>query len=163
MLYSLNGAYPTIKPARVRMPDGSTRTSDEVDAVLEELGYTQVSLRPDETNTHTYEWVDGQWQAVEKFWAIRIENNQVIEIVIYNGQDLIGNWVRFGATYFSNNQMPAPGYLYDSQAQIFLAPKPFNSWVLDAQGIWQSPISYPNDGKRYSWDEQNQVWTEIIG
>lgn len=161
MLYSLNGAYPTTKPTRVRLLDGSTRTSEEVDAVLDELGYVQVSAKPDETSTHTYEWISGQWQPVEKIWAIRVENSQVFEVVLYIGQDLNSSWLRFGATYFADKVMPAPGYSYNSQNQLFSAPRPFPSWVLSTQGIWEAPVARPTGNSRYEWDEAQQQWKEI--
>ena len=50
------------------------------------------------------------------------------------------------------------GYTYDATADTFITPKPFASWVLDANYDWQAPIDYPADGKRYSWDEANQSW-----
>ena len=52
------------------------------------------------------------------------------------------------------------GYSYDATADVFIAPKPFESWSLDENYDWQAPIDYPADGKRYSWDEANQVWVE---
>ena len=52
------------------------------------------------------------------------------------------------------------GYTYDATADVFIAPKPFASWSLDANYDWQAPIDYPADGKLYSWDETNQVWVE---
>jgi hypothetical protein len=53
------------------------------------------------------------------------------------------------------------GYSYDATADVFIAPKPFASWSLDANYDWQAPIDYPADGKFYSWDEANQVWVEF--
>jgi hypothetical protein len=52
------------------------------------------------------------------------------------------------------------GYTYDAVADVFIAPQPFESWSLDENYDWQAPIDYPADGKRYSWDEANQVWVE---
>jgi hypothetical protein len=52
------------------------------------------------------------------------------------------------------------GYTYDATADVFIAPQPFESWSLDENYDWQAPIDYPADGKRYSWDEANQVWVE---
>jgi hypothetical protein len=52
------------------------------------------------------------------------------------------------------------GYTYDATADVFIAPKPFESWSLDENYDWQAPIAYPADGKRYSWDEANQSWVE---
>jgi hypothetical protein len=52
------------------------------------------------------------------------------------------------------------GYTYDATADVFIAPKPFESWSLDENYDWQAPIAYPADGKQYSWDEANQSWVE---
>jgi hypothetical protein len=52
------------------------------------------------------------------------------------------------------------GYTYDAVADVFVAPRPYESWSLDENYDWQAPIDYPADGKRYSWDEANQVWVE---
>ena len=66
-------------------------------------------------------------------------------------------------TSYNNNirkQYAGIGYTYDATADVFIAPKPFASWSLDENYDWQAPIDYPADGKRYSWDEANQVWVE---
>ena len=52
------------------------------------------------------------------------------------------------------------GYQYDSQRDAFISPKPFNSWILNEQTCnWEAPIAYPNDGQRYTWNEETQSWT----
>jgi len=38
--------------------------------------------------------------------------------------------------------------------------QPYPSWILNEQGKWQAPVSYPTDGKVYIWDEQNQTWID---
>ena len=54
------------------------------------------------------------------------------------------------------------GYTYDIDNDVFYAPKPYNSWILDNNTwMWQSPVPYPNDGKRYSWNEEIINWVEI--
>lgn len=54
------------------------------------------------------------------------------------------------------------GYTYDITRDAFIPPKPFNSWVLDEDiCIWNSPIPYPNDEKRYTWNEPNKTWDEV--
>jgi hypothetical protein len=66
-------------------------------------------------------------------------------------------------TSYNNNirkQYAGIGFTYDESADVFVAPKPFASWVLDENYDWQAPIDYPADGKHYSWDEANQVWVE---
>jgi hypothetical protein len=54
------------------------------------------------------------------------------------------------------------GYYYDSIRDAFIPPKPFPSWTLNEQScLWQSPITYPNDGKMYTWNEETGNWIEI--
>ena len=55
------------------------------------------------------------------------------------------------------------GYTYDAQRDAFIPPKPFNSWVLDEQTcLWDAPIQYPDDGKFYRWNEDNQQWDVVV-
>ena len=54
------------------------------------------------------------------------------------------------------------GYSYDATRDAFIPPKPYASWVLDEQTcLWNAPVPYPTDGKRYQWDEATTSWTEI--
>lgn len=55
-------------------------------------------------------------------------------------------------------QFAGIGYIYDSVADVFIAPQPFPSWSLDANYDWQPPIPYPNDGFGYFWNEIDQDW-----
>ena len=51
------------------------------------------------------------------------------------------------------------GYTYDHQSDVFYAPQPFPSWVLDqATWLWSAPTPYPADGQRYVWDEATVSW-----
>jgi hypothetical protein len=57
------------------------------------------------------------------------------------------------------------GGTYDSVRDAFIAPKPYPSWTLDEQKcIWESPIPYPpiDPTKTYYWNEQEQVWKEVL-
>ncbi len=54
------------------------------------------------------------------------------------------------------------GYTYDSVLDAFVPPKPYPSWTLDANARWKPPVAMPTDGKTYSWNEDNQQWTEIV-
>ena len=41
--------------------------------------------------------------------------------------------------------------------------KPFPTWFYNQdKKQWEPPIPYPNDGKKYKWNEQNQTWDAII-
>ena len=51
---------------------------------------------------------------------------------------------------------------YDETRDAFIAPKPFNSWVLnETTCLWEAPVAYPDDGKRYSWNEENERWDAV--
>jgi len=55
------------------------------------------------------------------------------------------------------------GFIYDAGRDAFYAPAPFPSWVLDEETcFWGAPISYPDDGKRYTWDEATLAWVEAV-
>ena len=54
------------------------------------------------------------------------------------------------------------GYTYDEDRDAFIPKKPYNSWLLnESTCLWQSPIPYPQDNNKYSWNEQNQSWDLI--
>ena len=54
------------------------------------------------------------------------------------------------------------GYTYDDTRDAFIPPKPYPSWVLDEFScLWEAPVPYPTDGKRYMWDEDTQNWIEV--
>jgi hypothetical protein len=55
---------------------------------------------------------------------------------------------------------PNIGYIYDESRDAFIAPKPYNSWVLNENTCkWNAPISLPDDGNQYTWNEETQSWT----
>ena len=54
------------------------------------------------------------------------------------------------------------GYTYDETNDVFYAPKPYDSWVLDqTKWIWKAPVDYPSDGKDYTWNEETTSWDLI--
>jgi hypothetical protein len=57
---------------------------------------------------------------------------------------------------------PGIGYSYDAQADVFVPPQPYPSWVLSPLTIlWEAPVAMPTDGKPYQWDEATQSWKEM--
>lgn len=54
------------------------------------------------------------------------------------------------------------GYTYDATNDVFYAPKPFDSWVLnESTWLWEAPVAMPDDGKLYEWDEATTNWKEV--
>jgi hypothetical protein len=67
-------------------------------------------------------------------------------------------------TSYNNNfrkQYAGVGYTYDKAKDKFIAPKPYPSWALDGNDDWQAPTAMPDDGKMYTWDEDNTKWVEV--
>jgi len=48
------------------------------------------------------------------------------------------------------------GFSYDPVADVFISPKPFDSWSLDDNYDWQAPIAKPEG--LYAWDEDLGDW-----
>jgi hypothetical protein len=55
--------------------------------------------------------------------------------------------------------MAQVGGSYDSELDAFIPRKPFPSWILDEDCIWQAPVPYPTDNMIYAWDESAGDWT----
>lgn len=51
-------------------------------------------------------------------------------------------------------------HTYDPESNNIAGPRPFTSWVL-VNGKWEAPVSYPNDGKFYNWNENQVNWVDI--
>ena len=52
------------------------------------------------------------------------------------------------------------GQSYDPVADVFIAPQPYPSWLLDESFDWQAPAPRP-DGLGWRWDEDTLSWIEI--
>jgi hypothetical protein len=51
------------------------------------------------------------------------------------------------------------GGVYDSQNDVFYAPKPFASWVLnESTWTWNAPVAKPDDSNNYTWNESTTSW-----
>lgn len=97
------------------------------------------------------------------------ENNIVIRVLVvpneqeHRGQDFLSNDLGLGGTWIQcsyNNkirkQYPGSGFTYDVEKDIFISPKPYDSWILDENSDWQPPIPRP-DGA-YIWNEELSNW-----
>ena len=76
---------------------------------------------------------------------------------------LPGTWVQTSWSGSIRKQYAGPGYRYDADADVFIAPQPYPSWTLDASFDWQAPTPYPADAGpfEYAWDEETLSWVEI--
>ena len=72
-------------------------------------------------------------------------------------------WKQFWADGSQRKNPAAKGFTYDETRDAFIPIKPFPSWTLnEATCRWVSPIGdAPDDGKIYTWNEDNKSWEEL--
>ena len=102
------------------------------------------------------------------------EDNTVLRVIVADTKEwcennLGGNWVQTSYNT-QGNQHPEGRPLHKNHAGIghhwdgvgFYAPQPFPSWIKNEDTyLWEPPVVYPTDGKRYSWDEPTVSWVEV--
>ena len=67
-------------------------------------------------------------------------------------------------TSYNNNirkQYAGVGFTYSSDADLFVAPQPYESWTLDSNYDWQAPVAQPAEGV-WSWNEETLAWVEVV-
>lgn len=108
----------------------------------------------------------------------KVENNIVTEVIVaekdFIDSGAVGDpsqWIQtsyntrsgvhlLGGTPLRKN-FAGIGYLYNSEIDAFIPPKPFNSWILNTElGTWEAPLPRPDDGKNYIWNEDILNWIE---
>ena len=96
-------------------------------------------------------------------------NNWPAHLWIQTSYNTLNNQHKLNGTPFRGNYAGI-GYIWDSVNNIFITPKPFNSWILNLnKARWESPIGEEpqlteeerNQGKRYSWNEEILNWVLI--
>jgi hypothetical protein len=111
----------------------------------------------------------------------RIENGIVQQVIVVNNdviqdsngdeQESIGvafcrslygaatEWVQTSYNDNFRKSYASVGYTYDAGRDAFIAPQPYDSWILDEDTChWQAPIPYPSDGEVYIWQESTTSW-----
>ena len=109
----------------------------------------------------------------------KIKDNIVETIIVVNNEDILDEnnkeqealgiafihklyndnttvWVQ--TSYNSNfrKNYAGIGYTYDKTKDAFYAPQPYPSWTLVEDTCqWTAPVTYPDDGKNYMWNEDN--------
>ena len=72
---------------------------------------------------------------------------------------LEGKW--YQTSYNSNfrKNFAGIGCTYDVNRNAFIAPKPFNSWILNEETCaWEPPTPYPDINDFYIWNEEELKW-----
>jgi len=116
----------------------------------------------------------------------KVLNGKVVQVIVAE-QDFFdtyvdtspGNWIQTsyntrGNIHYGQDGKPdggialrgnyaGMGYTYDSVRDVFIPPQLFASWLLNEDTfLWDAPVAYPTDGKRYSWNESTLSWVEEV-
>ena len=102
---------------------------------------------------------------------VNVVNNETINNLPFPESEPIGlafltewsggytNWKQ--TSYNANFRKNYAGvdYTYDAALDAFIAPKPFNSWILNEETcLWEPPITYPDTNNLYIWNEEELKW-----
>lgn len=100
------------------------------------------------------------------------ENNIVQRVLVvdnsleHRGEDFLSNELGLGGrwvqTSYNNNfrkQYAGVGFWYNEDADVFVAPQPYPSWLLNSSWDWEAPIQRP-DELSY-WDEETLSWKSL--
>jgi hypothetical protein len=104
-------------------------------------------------------------------------NNGIVEQVIVAEPDFFetfvdtspGQWIQTSYNTINNQHLlggtplrgnfAGVGYTYDAINDVFIAPKPYASWVLNEDNwAWEAPTPYPTDDQKYIWNESTTSW-----
>ena len=119
------------------------------------------------------------------------ENNVVTQVIVVDNKDITdphtgvedeilciafckkllgGKWVQTSYNSSIRKRYAGVGYSYNAGLDAFVAPKPFESWVLNNETAdWESPVGPAPElteaevaaGSRYQWDEENGEWNLV--
>jgi len=77
---------------------------------------------------------------------------------IQTSYNTLGNQHTQGGTPLRGNYAGI-GYTYDRTNDVFYAPKPYPSWILNnTTWTWEAPVAMPTDDNHYIWDEPTTSW-----
>jgi hypothetical protein len=102
------------------------------------------------------------------------ENNVVLRVLVvdneqeHRGQEFLsedlglgGRWIQTSYNGNFRKMFAGINYTYNEELDIFLPPKPFESWILnETLGQWDPPVERPtiDIDKATIWVEETQSW-----
>lgn len=112
----------------------------------------------------------------------QVEDGVVIQVIVadqafIDAGHVGGGWIKTdygtrGNTHYGEDGQPdggtplranyaSIGHLYDVENDVFYAPQPFPSWILNnSTWTWEAPIAAPapNGEDFFYWDEESVSW-----
>jgi hypothetical protein len=100
----------------------------------------------------------------------KIDSNNIVQEVIVAEQDFINSgvvgdsflWIQTSYNKNFRKNFAGKGFTYDKTRDAFIPPQPYPSWTLNEDScLWECPVTYPDDGSEYTWNETDQQWDEV--
>lgn len=92
--------------------------------------------------------------------GVESENKGIEFLISWSGG--YTNWKQTSYNGKIRKNYAGVGFIYDAIRDAFILSRPFSSWLLDETSCqWVAPVAYPNDGKRYQWDESTLAWKVV--
>ena len=109
-------------------------------------------------------------------------NNVVLRVIVVSNNELLdsngieqeelgklfcnkllgGNWVQCSYNGSFRTRMAGKNYTYDVERNAFIPPKQYDSFIFNEELLlWMPPVSYPDDGNQYIWDEEIENWEQV--
>jgi hypothetical protein len=93
----------------------------------------------------------------------------VVTEVIVSEKDFINSgtvgdeflWVQTSYSGSFRGKFASTGDTYDKVNDKFIIARPYDSWELNTELVWEAPKTYPTDGKEYTWSDSASTW-ELI-
>ncbi len=101
--------------------------------------------------------------------VITVDGNELEQLGINFLTDLYGHELWKQTSYnaaesgFRGNYAGI-GYTYDSDFDVFIAPRPYTSWKLNYTTFqWEAPVAKPEEieGSFWKWSEINLEWIKV--
>ena len=101
----------------------------------------------------------------------KINSSNIVTEVIVAEKDFINSgsvgdeflWVQTSYNGNFKGKYAATGDTWDKTNEVFISPKPYASWALNASYVWTAPTAAPTgDDKMYNWNEDTTAWVEVV-
>lgn len=91
-----------------------------------------------------------------------IENKMVTNVIVANSKEDAEQAVGHTCIEYTSDNPAGIGYLFDEVKNAFIAPQPFESWILNEETHkWEAPVPHPTDKKHCTWDEETLSWIKL--
>ena len=100
----------------------------------------------------------------------KVEDSLVTKVIVAEPEffdtfvdDTPGDWIQTSYTGSIRKNYAGVGDTYDTTKDAFYARQPYASWTLsDTTCLWTAPTACPDDGNKYTWNEDTTNWVEIV-